>query len=84
MFGDFPGATCALDRKFSRSNFFPQCRRYGATYILYIGELCRYLLTIEPVIYPLFYIYFWSETFHVIIWVYNSIISKFYVIYFNT
>ncbi|KAH3830495.1 hypothetical protein DPMN_103739 [Dreissena polymorpha] len=41
------GATGALGRKFSKSNFFPDCRRYGVTVILYIGELCRYLLTNE-------------------------------------
>ncbi|XP_052792849.1 long-chain fatty acid transport protein 6-like isoform X2 [Mya arenaria] len=39
------GATCVLRKRFSRSQFFPDCRRYGVTVIIYIGEMCRYLLT---------------------------------------
>lgn len=38
------GATMALARKFSRTRFWDDCRRYDATAIIYIGELCRYLL----------------------------------------
>ncbi|KAL4227516.1 hypothetical protein ACF0H5_012960 [Mactra antiquata] len=40
-------STIALARKFSKSNFFKDVRKYEATVILYIGELCRYLLTNE-------------------------------------
>ncbi len=42
------GATCALRRKFSASQHFDDCVRYGATVFTYIGELCRYLLNSEP------------------------------------
>ncbi|KAJ6656994.1 hypothetical protein lerEdw1_002995 [Lerista edwardsae] len=38
------GATCVLKRKFSASQFWPDCRRYGVTVFQYIGELCRYLV----------------------------------------
>jgi acyl-CoA synthetase (AMP-forming)/AMP-acid ligase II len=38
------GVTMALARKFSRSRFWNDVRRYDATAIIYIGELCRYLL----------------------------------------
>ncbi|WAR00325.1 S27A6-like protein [Mya arenaria] len=34
------GATCVLRKRFSRSQFFPDCRRYGVTVIIYIGEMC--------------------------------------------
>jgi fatty-acyl-CoA synthase len=37
------GATLALRRKFSASNFWDDCRKYGVTVFQYIGELCRYL-----------------------------------------
>lgn len=38
------GATMVLARKFSASNFWDDCRKYGVTACCYIGELCRYLL----------------------------------------
>lgn len=38
------GATLALSRKFSASNFWREVRDYNATAFCYIGELCRYLL----------------------------------------
>ncbi|XP_060613969.2 long-chain fatty acid transport protein 3 [Anolis sagrei] len=38
------GATCVLKPKFSASQFWPDCRRYGVTVFQYIGELCRYLV----------------------------------------
>jgi citronellyl-CoA synthetase len=37
------GATLALRRKFSASNFIDDVRKYKATLFVYIGELCRYL-----------------------------------------
>ncbi|HLK36737.1 MAG TPA: long-chain-acyl-CoA synthetase [Polyangiaceae bacterium] len=42
------GATIALARKFSARGFWNDCRRYGATCSLYIGELCRYLMNAPP------------------------------------
>lgn len=42
------GASIALRRKFSASNFWPDVVRFGATRALYIGELCRYLLLQPP------------------------------------
>lgn len=38
------GATFALGRKFSASNFWKDAERNGATAFVYIGEICRYLL----------------------------------------
>jgi acyl-CoA synthetase (AMP-forming)/AMP-acid ligase II len=38
------GATLALRRRFSASNFWDDVHRFGATKFVYIGELCRYLL----------------------------------------
>ncbi|XP_053133465.1 long-chain fatty acid transport protein 3 isoform X2 [Hemicordylus capensis] len=38
------GATCVLKKKFSASQFWPDCRHYGVTIFQYIGELCRYLV----------------------------------------
>ncbi|TNM92450.1 hypothetical protein fugu_019462 [Takifugu bimaculatus] len=38
------GATCVLKRKFSASQFWKDCVKYNVTVILYIGELCRYLV----------------------------------------
>jgi len=38
------GASVALRRKFSASNFSKDVREFGATGFLYIGELCRYLM----------------------------------------
>lgn len=38
------GATVILRKKFSASNFAPDCKKYKVTIMQYIGELCRYLL----------------------------------------
>jgi acyl-CoA synthetase (AMP-forming)/AMP-acid ligase II len=38
------GASVALRRKFSVSNFWKDVRHFDATGFLYIGELCRYLM----------------------------------------
>jgi fatty-acyl-CoA synthase len=38
------GATLALGRSFSASRFWDEVIRYDATALLYIGEICRYLL----------------------------------------
>lgn len=38
----------ALRRHFSASAFFDDVRRYDATAVLYIGELCRYLVNTYP------------------------------------
>ena len=42
------GATLALARKFSRTRFWEDARMHGATHMIYIGELCRYLMNAEP------------------------------------
>lgn len=42
------GVTMALARKFSRSGFWDDVRRHGATNFIYIGELLRYLLNSDP------------------------------------
>ena len=39
------GITVALARRFSVSHFWEDVRRHGATSFIYIGELCRYLLS---------------------------------------
>ena len=39
------GASIFLRRKFSGSQFLPEVREHGATCFLYIGEICRYLLS---------------------------------------
>lgn len=38
------GARLALAPKFSTTNFWSDVHRYGATVVIYIGELCRYLV----------------------------------------
>jgi fatty-acyl-CoA synthase len=43
--GLLSGATTALRRKFSASRFWEDVRRFDATTFIYIGELCRYLLS---------------------------------------
>jgi acyl-CoA synthetase (AMP-forming)/AMP-acid ligase II len=43
--GLLSGATTALRRKFSASRFWDDVRRFDATAFIYIGELCRYLLS---------------------------------------
>ncbi|CAG7725933.1 unnamed protein product [Allacma fusca] len=40
----FYGASLALRKKFSASNFWTDCIRYRATAAQYIGEVCRFLL----------------------------------------
>lgn len=42
------GATLAIDRKFSASQFWDRLRHYRATGFTYIGELLRYLLNRDP------------------------------------
>ncbi|XP_070543325.1 long-chain fatty acid transport protein 2-like [Ptychodera flava] len=39
------GATMVLARKFSVTRFWEDCCRYDVTYFIYIGEICRYLLS---------------------------------------
>jgi acyl-CoA synthetase (AMP-forming)/AMP-acid ligase II len=38
------GVSMALSRKFSRTSFWEELRRYDARAFIYIGELCRYLM----------------------------------------
>ncbi|KAL9988545.1 hypothetical protein ACROYT_G003002 [Oculina patagonica] len=40
----FGGNTVVLRRKFSASRFWDECVEHKATVVMYIGELCRYLL----------------------------------------
>lgn len=42
------GGTLCLGRRFSASRFWKEVHDSGATRILYIGELCRYLLATPP------------------------------------
>ena len=42
------GASVILRRKFSASQFWDDASDYGATTIVYIGELCRYLVNSPP------------------------------------
>jgi fatty-acyl-CoA synthase len=42
------GASIALRRKFSASQFIPDVRRYGATYANYVGKPLSYILTTAP------------------------------------
>ncbi len=42
------GASVILRRKFSASQFWDDATDYGATAIVYIGELCRYLVNSPP------------------------------------
>lgn len=42
------GATFVLRRRFSVSQFWNDCERYGVTLFTYIGEICRYLLNGAP------------------------------------
>jgi acyl-CoA synthetase (AMP-forming)/AMP-acid ligase II len=39
------GATLVLGRKFSVTKFWEECIRYDVTVMVYIGEICRYLLS---------------------------------------
>jgi acyl-CoA synthetase (AMP-forming)/AMP-acid ligase II len=38
------GARLALESRFSPETFWPDVRRYGATVVFYVGEVCRYLV----------------------------------------
>ncbi|XP_067006240.2 long-chain fatty acid transport protein 1 [Anabrus simplex] len=40
------GSTVAIRRKFSASNFWTDCIAYKCTVAQYIGEICRYLLSV--------------------------------------
>ncbi len=42
------GAALAMRRKFSATAFWDDCRAFGATAFIYIGELLRYLLVQPP------------------------------------
>jgi acyl-CoA synthetase (AMP-forming)/AMP-acid ligase II len=42
------GSTLALGRKFNRRGFWEDVRASNATVIQYVGETCRYLLSIPP------------------------------------
>ncbi|MCD6060473.1 MAG: long-chain-acyl-CoA synthetase [Moraxellaceae bacterium] len=42
------GAGLAMRRKFSAREFWDDCRKYRATAIGYVGELCRYLNELPP------------------------------------
>ncbi|RFO96006.1 long-chain-acyl-CoA synthetase [Rhodoferax lacus] len=42
------GASLALRRKFSRSEFWSDVRRYQITMAQYVGEICRFLLSVPP------------------------------------
>jgi len=42
------GASIALRRKFSASQFFPDVRRFGATYANYVGKPMSYILATAP------------------------------------
>ncbi len=42
------GATLVLKRKFSASQFWSDVAQQGITHIVYIGELCRYLVNSPP------------------------------------
>ncbi|MEZ0123739.1 MAG: long-chain-acyl-CoA synthetase [Candidatus Reddybacter sp.] len=40
------GTCVVLKRKFSASSFLDDIREYGVTHFIYVGELCRYLLSV--------------------------------------
>ncbi|QXZ11274.1 long-chain-acyl-CoA synthetase [Comamonas sp. Y33R10-2] len=42
------GASVVVRRKFSRSEFWSDVRRYGITFCQYVGEICRFLLSVPP------------------------------------
>ena len=46
------GGAVVLKRKFSASQFWPDIRATGATHLVYIGELCRYLVNSPPAANP--------------------------------
>ncbi len=42
------GGAVIVRRKFSASKFWDECVEYGATLFMYVGELCRFLLSAPP------------------------------------
>jgi fatty-acyl-CoA synthase len=42
------GAPCVLRRKFSASNFWKDIAEHGVTSFIYVGEICRYLVSAPP------------------------------------
>lgn len=42
------GATYIIRKKFTATQQWEDCAKYGATAMQYIGELCRYLLAVPP------------------------------------
>lgn len=42
------GATIAIGHRFNRRKFFEEVKQYNATIMQYVGETCRYLLSLEP------------------------------------
>lgn len=42
------GGSVVIRRKFSRSEFWSDVRRYGITFCQYVGEVCRFLLSVPP------------------------------------
>lgn len=42
------GTTIALGHRFNRRQVFDDCRKYNATILQYVGETCRYLLSLPP------------------------------------
>ncbi len=42
------GGAVIVRRKFSASKFWDDCIEYGATLFMYVGELCRFLLSSPP------------------------------------
>ena len=42
------GSSLVVRRKFSRSEFWADVRRYRITMCQYVGEICRFLLTLPP------------------------------------
>ncbi|CAH0718003.1 unnamed protein product, partial [Brenthis ino] len=42
------GCTVVLRKKFSASNYWKDAAKYGCTATQYIGEICRYLLSVPP------------------------------------
>jgi citronellyl-CoA synthetase len=43
------GAAVALRRKFSASKFLDDVKKFSATHFVYVGEVCRYLMSQPPV-----------------------------------
>ncbi|MCS5570583.1 MAG: AMP-binding protein, partial [Pseudomonadales bacterium] len=41
------GAAMVIRRRFSASRFLPEVREHGVTCLIYVGELCRYLVNSE-------------------------------------